>query len=301
MKYFLSFISIFLVATIGATAQVGIGIETPDPSSILHLESTNGGLLLPRLTTTQRDAIVSPAKGLTIYNTVTNGLEINTNTPELPTWKLLSTVNNAAPVLAPSVTTTQMNALPTTVGSLVFNTTENCLFQYKSSKWQSLCEAESLKIVTLYKNFNGSDIILGDSAFHNLSFGNLVADQKEIDTDYFTVLGDGKIKVLKTGSYMISASFAVRNLKPGVRKYLLAVLSGDNATIRLGYLARGFVTIPTGGTNGEYFGASGVFQYYFTANDVINVQYNIDNTNTQGSTGPTTLNGDLMHIGIVKL
>jgi hypothetical protein len=42
-------------------AQVGINTNTP--------ESTTGGILIPRLTETQRDAIVDPAAGLMIYQT----------------------------------------------------------------------------------------------------------------------------------------------------------------------------------------------------------------------------------------
>jgi hypothetical protein len=53
-------------------AQVGINTTTPDPSAMLDITSTTSGVLLPRMTTTQRDAIVTPKKGLTIYNTTTD-------------------------------------------------------------------------------------------------------------------------------------------------------------------------------------------------------------------------------------
>ena len=51
-----------------------------DSSAILELVSNNGvdgyrGFLLPRVTTTNRNAISSPATGLTIYNTTTNSIE----------------------------------------------------------------------------------------------------------------------------------------------------------------------------------------------------------------------------------
>lgn len=49
--------------------QVGIGTTTPDPSSILHLNSTTSGLLVPRLTSIQKNAVASPATGLLIYQT----------------------------------------------------------------------------------------------------------------------------------------------------------------------------------------------------------------------------------------
>ena len=43
----------------------------------------------------------------------------------------------------PRMTTSQMNAIPTPlVGALVFNTTENCLYQYRvPGSWKSLCPA----------------------------------------------------------------------------------------------------------------------------------------------------------------
>ena len=48
-------------------AQVGINTITPDASSALDIESTTGGILIPRLTQFQRDAIALPAAGLMIY------------------------------------------------------------------------------------------------------------------------------------------------------------------------------------------------------------------------------------------
>ncbi|MBL4754917.1 MAG: hypothetical protein JKY52_15135 [Flavobacteriales bacterium] len=50
-------------------AQVGIGITTPDPSAILHMVDTQKGMIISNMTTTQRDAIVSPANSLMIFNT----------------------------------------------------------------------------------------------------------------------------------------------------------------------------------------------------------------------------------------
>lgn len=58
-----------------ANAQVGIGTTTPHPSAILEISSTTGGLLLPRLTNSQRSSIATPAVGLLIYNTSINCLE----------------------------------------------------------------------------------------------------------------------------------------------------------------------------------------------------------------------------------
>jgi uncharacterized protein (TIGR02145 family) len=54
---------------------VGIGTTTPSPSAKVEIASTNQGFLPPRMTTVQRDAIASPAAGLTIYNTTVNCLQ----------------------------------------------------------------------------------------------------------------------------------------------------------------------------------------------------------------------------------
>ena len=42
-------------------AQVGIGTTTPDGSSILELNSTDAGMLIPRMSQEQRDAITHQA------------------------------------------------------------------------------------------------------------------------------------------------------------------------------------------------------------------------------------------------
>jgi len=54
--------------------SAGIGTTTPAASAVLDVSSTTKGLLPPRMTTIQRDAIAAPAAGLTVYNTVTNKL-----------------------------------------------------------------------------------------------------------------------------------------------------------------------------------------------------------------------------------
>ncbi|MEP6795190.1 MAG: hypothetical protein ABJB16_12745 [Saprospiraceae bacterium] len=48
--------------------SVGIGTTTPNASSLLDISSTTKGVLIPRMTTSQRNAIFSPATGLQILN-----------------------------------------------------------------------------------------------------------------------------------------------------------------------------------------------------------------------------------------
>lgn len=67
-------------------AQVGIGTITPHPSAALEVSSATQGFLAPRHTTTSRDAIVNPATGLLIYNTISNELQVNIGTSGTPNW-----------------------------------------------------------------------------------------------------------------------------------------------------------------------------------------------------------------------
>jgi endosialidase-like protein/collagen triple helix repeat protein len=51
-----------------AQNNVGIGTASPDPSSILELNSTSTGLLVPRLSTPQRLSITTPANALLVFD-----------------------------------------------------------------------------------------------------------------------------------------------------------------------------------------------------------------------------------------
>ncbi len=55
--------------TFPSTGSAGIGTTSPNASSLLDMESTAKGILIPRMTSTQRTAIVSPAQGLLVFQT----------------------------------------------------------------------------------------------------------------------------------------------------------------------------------------------------------------------------------------
>jgi hypothetical protein len=67
IKHFL--LSFLLFTTVVAHAQVGIGTATPAATALLDVSSTTRGLLPPRMTAAQRNAIVNPAQGLMLYCT----------------------------------------------------------------------------------------------------------------------------------------------------------------------------------------------------------------------------------------
>ena len=54
---------------LGSMAQVGIGTTSPDASSMLDIQSTARGMLIPRMNSSQRTGITSPATGLLVFDT----------------------------------------------------------------------------------------------------------------------------------------------------------------------------------------------------------------------------------------
>ncbi len=63
--------TLLVFLSLGLFAQVSINTDGTDPdgSAMLDIKSDTAGLLIPRMTETQRDAISSPAEGLLIYQT----------------------------------------------------------------------------------------------------------------------------------------------------------------------------------------------------------------------------------------
>ena len=63
------FVLVIFSLTLSAQNNVGIGTPAPDASSILELNSTNSGFLVPRVNSAQRTAIAAPANALLVFDT----------------------------------------------------------------------------------------------------------------------------------------------------------------------------------------------------------------------------------------
>lgn len=158
-----SLLLLLFLINVTAYSQVGIGTTTPDVSSILDIKANPPavGLLLPRLTTSERDAsIKSPSPGLVIYNSTTNTLEVaisgslwvdvvNGTTTAAATGTSLSTgqvgigttTPNANAVLDVTSTTKgillpQSTTDPTGVaGMIYYNTASNTVKLFNGASW----------------------------------------------------------------------------------------------------------------------------------------------------------------------
>jgi hypothetical protein len=63
--------------------------DLPHESAVMHLISTDKGLLIPRLTEEERDNISNPAKGLLIYNSDEDEFQYNAGDEDSPSWQSL--------------------------------------------------------------------------------------------------------------------------------------------------------------------------------------------------------------------
>ena len=154
-------------------SQVGIGTLNPDVSSALDITSNNKGLLIPRLSTSERNEIHLPATGLMIYNITMNDSQINIGTPLLPDWV---GIKNQSEIAFNTVTENE-NTITSSIdnellsGMSLSPTTGTYLILFNAQMLSSNSFSSNqgkIEIANLYLNLMSS---IGGVA-HGLVFGN---------------------------------------------------------------------------------------------------------------------------------
>ena len=169
MKKAFFFILVLLIIGTGSLAQVGINTDSslPHNSAMLDVKSTTHGLLIPRMPTTARNTIPSPATGLLIYNSTTNhfdfyngsawyqlettfisavtgsispggGVSVNALPGTIPDNSAMLDVNDPSRGILIPRTTPGSIATPAT-GLIIYNTSANLLNYYDGTQWITLC------------------------------------------------------------------------------------------------------------------------------------------------------------------
>ncbi|RLJ30744.1 hypothetical protein CLU97_0136 [Chryseobacterium sp. 7] len=117
--------TLLLISALYSSQTGGVGINTTSPQGALDVVSKTGTFIPPRMTTTERDALVAPPTGAVVYNTTTPGLEFNFGTPAAPNWKTaVTTVGTSSNIVLAGGSS---DATPPTVGS---NTVGDGYYQF---------------------------------------------------------------------------------------------------------------------------------------------------------------------------
>lgn len=189
MKKLFFVLMVYVIPTQFLSAQnVGIGTVSPNSSALLDIQSSNKGLLIPRVTTAQMNSIASPAKGLFVLDTTTNQLMINMGTAIVPNWQSI-VIGSGWGLKGNSGTVPFANFIGTTDASPLVFKTKNYV----------------AGVIDTNNVFWG----IGPGAFVTSGIANTAIGQSSfyLDTSgsFNTVIGNASMQQNRTGSFNTSA------------------------------------------------------------------------------------------------
>ena len=223
------------IFTIKGTGEVGINNINPVASAVIDMVSTTRGLLIPRMTLTQRNAIASPAAGLQVIVTGETGGEfVSMYNSSLAAWQRVGAV-------AGSNTQIQYN----NAGALGASPT----FSYDDA-------LKSLKVDSIYiyqgRNRNAGNVVVGrnegvagvplstiTTGTNNTGLGtsvlaNITSAVNNIGIGYYSLRQD------TTGSSNIGiGTFALTSLRNGSNNTAIGIAALQTITTASGNVAIG--------------------------------------------------------------
>lgn len=148
--------------TFPVTGSAGIGTAAPNASSLLEMVSTSKGLLIPRMTVAQRNAIISPATGLMIFQT--------NNTPGF--YYYSGTAWNAVSSKSANQTLSNLTA-PTAINQSLVPAADNVVdIGSPTLNWRNLYLQGGIYLGgSRILNLNGNNSSVGFGTLYNLSLG----------------------------------------------------------------------------------------------------------------------------------
>lgn len=201
------------VAAIAQNGSVGIGTVKPDNSAILDLSSSNKGLLIPRMSISDRDAIFNPAIGLKIYQTDGTPGEYSFDGKK---WNRALTEGDAKSVTLDVANWSKTGDAGTNPSSNFLGTTDNAALRFKVNGQNSGIIDNSLLNTALgyeagksFSSGNANTAIGGGAlkanttGIANLAFGGN-ALLKNVNGLFNTALGSGALAENIGGSYNIA-------------------------------------------------------------------------------------------------
>ncbi|MCX6270593.1 MAG: hypothetical protein NTU44_05120 [Bacteroidetes bacterium] len=336
MKKIILLLLAVLICSINSFAQTGVAINStganPDNNAMLDVSSTSKGMLIPRMTATQRIAIaVTPTTGLLVYQT--DGQE-GFYYYDGSVWKHLDTgsvsqVTGTSPIMISGGASPVVSILPanaSTAGSM--SATDKIKLDGLQPGW-ALTGNSGINIATDFLGttddkpliFKVNNIKSGYlSSGTNTSFGHYTLNALTTGTDN-TAFGFMALKSATTG--IQNAAFGLislplnttgsRNTATGYAALNVNTTGSDNTAIgtyALNSLASGnyntAVGVSSGGSqscsNSVFLGAFSVAQANNGTNEIVigsNATGAGSNTATLGNSSilTTVLRGDIRHFG----
>ncbi len=171
-----------------------------------------------------------------------------------------SQIDGDAIFTLPKVTTTEMLGISTpNTGSLVYNTSDDGIYKFNGSSWLRIDASSSLKSVVLNRT-SGYTLPNSTNTYFDFPINN--THVQSLDSDVFTIVGNGRIKVLNSGVYMIAAELSTSNMPAGDTKYIIGAFRNNSL---IGYLTRGSVDLPSQ----DWWGGTGILTYNLNKDDEI--------------------------------
>ncbi|WP_271729957.1 collagen-like triple helix repeat-containing protein, partial [Aquimarina algiphila] len=94
-------------------------------------------------------------------------VKVGDNPNQIDAFSILELESADKAFVLTRVTTSQMNAITPFNGALVYNTTDNCIFQYNNDSWSSLCSGNDNQQLSF--NSTTNILTLEDGGFVDLS------------------------------------------------------------------------------------------------------------------------------------
>ena len=206
--------------------KLGIGTSSPNASAILDVSSTSKGVLIPRMTAAQKNAISSPTTGLLIFQTDApsdfyyyNGSSWISLTE--PNWTSAGTIQS----VGWSATTTAP-----TIGTTTVNDYSYKQIGPKTWKCQLTYSAPS--------NASGMNLGSGDYLFtlpNSLQFNTSIAGQNAVSDNV------GASNWTWPGVWLSSSSGSITNLSQGGSLFVVPYSSTQFRLIHVGIAGVGYV------------------------------------------------------------
>ena len=206
--------------------RLGIGANSPNSSAILDVSSTSKGVLIPRMTSTQRNAIASPATGLLIYQTdASTGFYFYNGS----SWMSVSEPNWTSAGAIQSVGWGATSTAPT-IGTVNVNDYSYKQIGAKTWKCQLTYSAGS--------NPSGMSLGSGDYIFtlpNGLQFNTSLPGQAAYTADV------GASSWIWPSLWLSSSSGSITNLSQGGLLYVVPYSSTQFRLIHVGIAGVGYV------------------------------------------------------------